>query len=164
MTDTNTLLDFETRLGGDDHAAIRLWLRLLTCTTLVETEIRTRLREQFHTTLARFDLLAQLERAPRGLRMSELSGRLMVTRGNVTGLARQLEHEGLVERENHPHDRRTVTLHLTPKGRERFSEMATAHEHWIAQLFGDLTTAERDQLHHLLGTLKSALTRKEHHP
>ena len=87
-------LDLESRVHDDHHQALKLWLRLLACTTLIETEIRARFRAGFGTTLPRFDLMAQLEREPGGLKMSELSQRLMVTGGNVTGLTDQLEGRG----------------------------------------------------------------------
>ena len=93
-----------------DHDALRLWLRLLTCTLLIERSVKTRLRESFAMTLPRFDLMAQLERAPGGLKMSELSRRLMVTGGNVTGLTDQLVGEGLVERRRVPGDRRALAV------------------------------------------------------
>ena len=80
-----------------EHGALRVWLQLLTCTTLIERHVRERLRERFDITLPRFDMMAQLDREPRGLKMSELSRRLMVTGGNVTGLTDQLVAEGLVK-------------------------------------------------------------------
>ncbi|WP_291423315.1 MarR family transcriptional regulator [Deinococcus sp.] len=150
------MLDFETRLAHGDHQAIKLWLRLLTTTTLVESELRTRLSATSDISLPRFDLLSQLEREPAGLRMSELSARLMVTRGNVTGLADQLESEGLVERTSGP-DRRSVTLKLTPLGHERFGEIAEQHEGWVIMLLGALSQPEQEQLSALLGKLKAHL-------
>ena len=87
-------MDKEARLIGTTPAehpqALRLWLRMLTCTQLIETQVRTQLREQFDTTLPRFDLMAQLERAPEGLKMNELSRRMMVTGGNVTAITDQI--------------------------------------------------------------------------
>src|SRR6478735_2858684 len=83
-------------------ASLRSWLRLLECSTLVEGEVRRRLRDEFDTTLPRFDLLAQLDLAQRervpGLTMSELSRRLMVTNGNLTSLVERLVHERLISR------------------------------------------------------------------
>jgi len=99
-------LDHETRLVEDDHHSIRLWLRLLTCTNLIEGQLRTSLREEFNTTLPRFDFLAQLERNPDGLTMSELSRRTMVSGGNVSGIARQLEQDGMISRVSVPTDKR----------------------------------------------------------
>ena len=97
--------DRESGSRADDHRALRLWLRLLTCTQLIEGQVRGRLRERFATTLPRFDLMSQLERHPQGLKMNELSRRMMVTGGNVTGIVDQLAAEGLVERQADAADR-----------------------------------------------------------
>ncbi len=156
--------DLETRLAEDHHQAIKLWLRLLTCTNLITAEIRTRLREEFDTTLPRFDLLAQLERHPEGLRMGELSRRMMVTTGNVTGITDQLEAEGLVRREVDLQDRRSFTVKLTPQGRKVFGEMARVHEGWVIEFFSGLSASERDGLFALLGKLKTHLNTKEAQP
>ena len=152
-------LDQESRVVAQDHTALKLWLRLLTCTTLIEASVSQRLRRGFASTLPRFDLLAQLYRAPEGLGMSELSRRLMVTGGNVTGLADQLEHEGFLVREAVPGDRRAIRLRLTEVGRTRFTEMAAAHESWVVSLMSDLSSTEQRTLRTLLGKLKSALHR-----
>jgi DNA-binding MarR family transcriptional regulator len=149
-------VDHETRLEAEDHFALKLWLRILTCSNLIEARIRNNLRRDFDCTLPRFDLLAQLERAD-GLKMSELSQRLMVTGGNVTGLADQLQDEGWLTREPVENDRRATRLRLTPAGRERFAGMAHTHETWIAALLGTLSREEQQQLHALLGKLKTGL-------
>lgn len=151
-------MDKEARLHGTTPAehpeALRLWLRLLTCTQLIETQVRSGLRDQFDTTLPRFDLMAQLERAPDGLKMNELSRRMMVTGGNITGITDQLVAEGLVERVEVPGDRRAYRVKLTPKGRKQFSDMAHQHEGWIVEAFGGLTEKEIATLHRLLGKVK----------
>ena len=149
--------DHETRVRGDDHDALRLWLRLLTCTSLIETAIRADLRSEFDVTLPRFDLMAQLYRHSDGLKMGELSRRLMVTGGNVTGIADQLAREGLITRDADPVDRRAFLIALTPAGRKAFARMAVRHERWVADLTAGLAAAEREQLLHLLGRLKSSL-------
>ena len=89
-------MDREFIARREDHSALRIWLRLLTCTQLIERRVRSGLREAFGTTLPRFDLMAQLERHREGLKMNELSRLLMVTGGNVTAIVDQLEKEGLV--------------------------------------------------------------------
>ena len=152
-------MDKEARLLGTTPAEhpeeLRLWLRMLTCTQLIETQVRAHLRDQFETTLPRFDLLAQLERAPEGLKMNELSRRMMVTGGNVTGITDQLVAEGLVERVAVPDDRRAYRVVLTPKGRAQFSEMAHQHEAWIVDAFAALSANEIATLHRLLGKVKA---------
>ncbi|VVE76801.1 MarR family transcriptional regulator [Pandoraea captiosa] len=150
-------LDLETRAHDREHDALRLWLRLLTCANLIETDIRSRLRQEFDCTLPRFDLLAQLDRHPEGLKMGELSKRMMVTGGNVTGITDQLEKEGWVTRETVVNDRRAFLIKLTPRGKKAFSNMARSHEEWIEQRLGRLPEEQRHQLYLLLGDLKAVI-------
>jgi DNA-binding MarR family transcriptional regulator len=147
-------MDMEARAHSEHPEALRLWLRLLTCTQIVEKRVRSRLRERFDTTLPRFDLMAQLERSPEGLKMNELSRRMMVTGGNVTGITDQLVTEGLVERIDVEGDRRAYRVRLTPKGRKMFNDMARQHEDWIVEAFSALTEKEIGILHKLLGKVK----------
>ena len=146
--------DRETIARAEDHRALRVWLRLLTCTQLIERQVRSRLREQFGTTLPRFDLMAQLECHPEGLKMNELSRLLMVTGGNVTAIVDQLEKEGLVERVDEPADRRAFRIHLTRAGEKLFTEMARAHEEWVVELFAGMSRREQDELLRLLAKVK----------
>lgn len=151
------LLDAETRLHGDDHRAeLRLWLRLLTLTNLIESEIRSHLRAEFDVTLPRFDLMAQLEKAPGGLTLGELSRRMMVSAGNVTGLVERLVQDGLVERRPAPGDRRSALVSLTAEGRAGFEVMAHAHGDWVGDLFAGLTDADIEQLMALLARAKAS--------
>ena len=136
---------------------LRLWLRMLTCTTLVEGEVRARLRRDFGTTLPRFDLMAALDRAGGGMTLGEISQRMMVSNGNVTGLAARLEAEGLVERRVRPGDRRAQLLRLTPRGRREFARQSAAHEAWIASLLDGLQPEERAALFRLLGRAKASV-------
>ncbi|MES2941066.1 MAG: MarR family transcriptional regulator [Pseudomonadota bacterium] len=147
-------MDMEARAHSEHPEALRLWLRLLTCTQIVEKDVRARLRERFDTTLPRFDLMAQLERAPEGLKMNELSRRMMVTGGNVTGITDQLVAEGLVERIDVAGDRRAYRVRLTPKGRKLFNEMARQHESWIVDAFAGLNAKDIATLYRLLGKVK----------
>ena len=151
--------DAETRGTDDHHESLRLWLRLLTCTQMVERAIRARMRERFSITLARFDLMAQLERHPQGLRMGELSQRMMVTGGNVTGLTSELVAEGLVARTPLPEDRRAFAVRLTDKGKATFDAMAAEHERWIIEMLADVTPPDRAELYQLLGALKHSVAR-----
>ena len=148
------LSDRETIARAEDHRALRIWLRLLTCTQLIERRVRSRLRERFATTLPRFDLMSQLERHPEGLKMNELSRLLMVTGGNVTAIVDQLEKEGLVERVDEPADRRAFRIQLTRAGVKTFAEMARAHEEWVVELLAGMSRREQDDLLRLLAKVK----------
>jgi DNA-binding MarR family transcriptional regulator len=149
----------DSRLTDDHHESLRLWLRLLTCTHLVETHVRKALAKEFKTTLPRFDLMAQLERAPHGLQMGELSRRMLVTGGNVTGIADQLERGGLIVRTEDPADRRAYLVKLTKEGRRLFAQMAAQHESWIIKLFSGIPKREQRALHESLSRLRGQLTR-----
>lgn len=150
----------EARSVSSDHSAVKLWLRLLSCSTQIEQEIRTRLRQRFATTLPRFDYLAQLERHPQGLRMNALSRYLMVTGGNVTGLTDQLAAEGWVERLPDPQDRRSLIVRLTKTGRAQFLQMAAEHEAWLVELLNGFDRADKSSLFDSLGRLRLHLAAK----
>ena len=154
-------LGHEGRAGKDDHAVLKLWLRMLASTTQIEAEIRKRLRERFGISLARFDYMAQLYRYRDGLKMRVLSRYLMVTGGNVTGLTDELEREGVVLRTASPDDRRAWIVSLTAKGRRSFETMATEHEQWILEMFSGLDTKTVKQLHSQLGQLRVHVMRRE---
>jgi len=148
------LADRESIARSEDHHALRIWLRLLTCTQLIERQVRSRLREQFGSTLPRFDLMSQLERHRDGLKMNELSRLLMVTGGNITAIVDQLETEGLVERLDHAEDRRAFRIRLTRAGERSFAEMARMHEEWVVELLAGLSRREQDDLLKLLAKVK----------
>ena len=153
----NAKLDAETRIVEEDHLALKLWLRLLTCTNLVEARLRQNLRESFNSTLPRFDLLAQLDRHPGKLRMGQLSSLMMVSGGNVTGLVAKMEQEGLVSRTPLEEDRRTFEVGLTKKGKRYFDNMARTHEAWIVDMFSELDHDQLEGLMEGLATLKGSV-------
>lgn len=143
-----------------DKQALRLWLRLLDCSGLVEKIVRARLAEGFDTTLPRFDVLAALERAPEGLQLGELSRWLKVSNGNVTGIVARLAAEGLIDRTADPNDGRVFRVRLTPAGREAFLAMAAAHEGWINALFAGLAPAEQAETLALLTRLQRSVAER----
>jgi DNA-binding MarR family transcriptional regulator len=152
-------LDAETKVAErpDDHKTeLRLWLRLLTCTTLIENDVRRRLRENFDVTLPRFDLLAQLDRTPNGMTLGELSQRMMVSNGNITGLVERLVEQGLIRRKPSPTDRRVQVVSLTAEGRRFFRAMARANGDWVGEIFADLSAADIEALMKLLAKTKAS--------
>jgi len=153
-------VDGETKVlesPADHGAELRLWLRLLTCSTLIETEVRRRLREEFDCTLPRFDLMAQLERARDGMVLGEVSKRMMVSPGNITVLVERLVESGHISRTASPTDRRVQIIALTPFGRAEFEKMARVHADWIADLFAGLAPKDSEGLLDRLGKLKSSI-------
>jgi DNA-binding MarR family transcriptional regulator len=131
---------------NDSKARLRLWIRLLRATRLVEGETRERFNNQFDVTVPRFDVMAALWRKPDGMLMSELSRFLLVSNGNVTGIVNRLVEEGFVVRAQRDGDRRTSFVRLTAKGRNAFAEMAAAHERWIDELLAGISVRDADEM------------------
>lgn len=143
---------------NDEHLALRVCLRLLSCATHMENEIRRYLRAQAGISLARFDYLAQLDRHQDGLTMSAISRSLMVTGGNVTGLTNELEAEGMVRRTVDSEDRRSYRVRLTSKGKRAFTKIAAEHEAWVIDRMAMLGHEKQVSLHQLLGDLRQQLS------
>ena len=138
--------------------AIRTWLRLLSCESVIERELRSQFRENFKITLPQFDVLSELERSGNPMTMSELSRELMVSNGNVTGVIDRLEKGGLVSRTRAEHDRRVQYIALTVEGRRRFDEMAGRHEEWLNELFSELSQTDMTELQSLLLKARNSAT------
>jgi DNA-binding MarR family transcriptional regulator len=152
-------LDAETKVAERPHDhrdELRLWLRLFTCKEVIENEVRRRLRESFDVTLPRFDLMAQLDRTPKGMTLGELSRRMMVSNGNVTGLVDRLLEQGLINRRPSPKDRRAQIVSLTAEGRKFFRTMARTNGDWVGEIFADLSAQDIATLMHLLGKTKAS--------
>jgi DNA-binding MarR family transcriptional regulator len=161
------ILDSETKAAEqpEDHGdELRLWLRLLTCTTLIEREVRRRLRARFGVTMPRFDLMAQLDKAPGGMTLSDVSKRMMVSNGNVTGLVERLVETGHIDRRTSETDRRVQVIRLTRLGRADFRKMAAEHETWIADLFAGLDGQDMRDLMRLLASAKASARRAQGAP
>lgn len=137
---------------------LRLWLKLLKASRLVEDEIRRRLRRDLNSTLPRFDVMSALDRAPEGLKMSEISRRLRVSNGNITGIVDKLAKDGLALRIAVPGDRRASRVRLTTRGRRVFADHAARHEAWIDEILGGLNADDIAgmilRLDHLSGKLE----------
>jgi len=140
---------------------LRLWLKMLKASRLIENELRERLRVEFNTTLPRFDVMAALYRADQGLKMSKLSGELKVSNGNVTGIIDRLVKDDLVERVPVTGDRRAMVVRLTPKGKASFALMAESHEAWVSELMTSVSMSEAEQLMSTLGAIEHSHDKKE---
>ena len=141
--------------SGDDEA--RLWLQLTSCSSLIEMEIRQRLRDQFDFSPARFDLLAQLARSKTGMALSDISKHMMVSQSNVTALTSRLLQSGHIRRTASPTDRRVQIVSLTALGRSAFRKMAAERAKWVAELFANVSAKHRAMLMKDLTGLKQCV-------
>lgn len=151
-----------TAQGRPKNLEARVWLRMLACVNLIEGELRERMRTRFDTTLARFDVLAQLARPPEEPTMGELSRRLMVTKGSITDVVGRLEAAKLVERRRDPVDARVQRVRLTARGRRITNELIPVHNAWLAEIVGGLGQRDLESLDRLLGRLRTTLRTERH--
>jgi DNA-binding MarR family transcriptional regulator len=141
-------------------ADIRLWLRLLGCSTVIEKRLRRKLADR-SSTLPRFDVMAALVRHPEGLTMSALSRQLLVSNGNITHLVHSLAKEGLVEIEQCSRDGRSTITRLAPKGAEAFKALSAEHHQWVEAMFAGLTAIDKERLYALLGRLRISVDKSQ---
>ena len=155
-----TLTEDHTTTEPDSKSRLRLWLRLLRVTRSIESDLREKLRVDHATTLPRFDVMAALSRHRSGLKMSELSGVLRVSNGNVTGIIERLVEEGHVVRIPVKGDRRASAVRLTTKGEAEFARQAAAHEAWIDTALAGL---DADEAQDMAERLSALMTEGERH-
>ena len=147
--------------GPDSKDRLRLWIRLLRASRIIEGELRERLKAEFDTTLPRFDVMSALYRKPEGMMMSDLSRFLLVSNGNVTGIVDRLVSEGHALRAQRDGDRRTSVVRLTHKGRALFQAMAAAHEGWVDEVLGNVSKADARKLTSMLKAFRSNWEERE---
>lgn len=149
----------EANPNGRD--SLRLWLQLITLTTVVEKKIRRNLKMEFETTLPRFDIMATLERSSKKMTMGELTKKLLVSKGNVTGVVASLVKQGLLKRERDEGDKRTHYLSLTARGRREFAKQAKAHQSWINDYFSGLEKGQLSAMVDQLSKLKETTSQNQ---
>ncbi|WP_066796666.1 MarR family winged helix-turn-helix transcriptional regulator [Sphingomonas soli] len=141
----------------DDRDNVRLWLRLLTCTRIIEKSVKRGFADEYNSTLPRFDVMAALERRPEGMTMGQLSKALLVSNGNVTGVVQVLVRDRYVSLTPSPTDGRSSVARLTRLGRDHFAVLAEAHRNWVETMLAGLGREDRSQLYQSLGVLKDLL-------
>jgi len=146
---------------GTGSIEVGVWVRLLSCTNVILHHLRRNLKESFALTLPRFDLLAQVARPPLGPSLSELSRKLLVTKGNITDIVARLEAVELIERRRDDADGRIQYVFLTPEGRKLLDDILPVHDKWIKDLMQELSREELETLYNALGVLKAALKRMD---
>lgn len=141
----------------DTHAknALRAWIQLTKCAKRIEAHVNRRFAEAHGTSLARFDVLANLERcAGHAASTTELSRLLLASQGNITRLLDRMQDDGLVRRRPSPRDGRVSEVQMTRAGEALFARLARDHEAWTDDLFGPLDNGELKRLTGLLGKLR----------
>jgi DNA-binding MarR family transcriptional regulator len=126
-------------MNDSRFVANQLMAIIMPLTRSVAAELRTGERKLNPTHLGALAMLME-----RPCNMSELAEYQGVSLPTMSGTISRLETRGWVKRERSTADRRVVLIELTPKGQQRFSQMAREAETFLSGLVDSLTPAERE--------------------
>ncbi|RXG97135.1 MarR family winged helix-turn-helix transcriptional regulator [Bradyrhizobium zhanjiangense] len=135
----------------------RLWLQLLSLHGDIFASLNALLISEFGLSLAKFDVLAQLDRDRNGLALGQLSQNLKVSGGNVSGLVQRLLADDLISKEMSSEDRRSFIVRLTPKGEALFRKAADMHKRHLSQRLETISAGELDTALSVLRSLSAKI-------
>jgi len=149
-------------LEAGDQKHLKLWVRMLASSTRVVQILNKRMKEHTPLTLAKFDVLVAIDRAPGGvITMSELSRMLLVSNANTTGMVSRLMKDNLVEKWALPTDRRVYSVAMTSEGRKTLKHAIAIHKEWVDELLGGIEADKLDGLIDLFDHFKEHLAKIE---
>jgi DNA-binding MarR family transcriptional regulator len=112
---------------------------------------------QWDSSDAKFNLLLVLRWAGEPMTQKDIGRQLLVDKSNVTGLVTRLARAGLVRRQVVPHDRRSVHVTLTARGRRLIDEMDERYSHRVRDVMSALTEDEQAELIRLTRKMREGL-------
>jgi DNA-binding MarR family transcriptional regulator len=164
MPEKNLFETVVASLPATDHR-MRAWLAMVGCFTSVERSLRRHFNHVFRSSLPRYDVLMALVHFPDGLTMGQLASKLMVSKGNMTGVVRRLQQNNCVRQASSRHDRRVRVVTLTSKGRTLWEQMHGEYRSVIEDVLSQLSKTESRLLTQSLmqaqERIDSVLQRKE---
>ena len=135
----------------------RLWLQLLSLHGELFASLNSMLSSEFGLSLAKFDVLAQLDRYRDGMALGQLSQNLKVSGGNVSGLVQRLLADDLISKDMSSEDRRSFIVRLTPKGEALFRKAADVHKRHLSERLECIPAPELEAALSVLRSLSSKL-------
>jgi len=134
---------------------VMLWVRLAMTFNVIYHEIKEELSKE-HLTVPQLEIIACLDRS-KGLPLSEVAERLLISGGNVTGIIDRLERDGYVHRLRDKRDRRIVRALLTEKGFALYKSFLPRYKEVMHRINSRLTIDERKHLQQLLKKLSGGV-------
>lgn len=135
------------------------WIKVGACYQKGSRKLANLLRP-IDLTVAQFDALANLYVAD-GISQMALAERLLVTKGNVSGLVERLMEHGLVTRRADPSDGRAYRLHLTRLGKRRARRGLEIQRELISTVIAVLDADEQETLRELLTRITGRMEQEE---
>lgn len=132
---------------------------LLAKTSLLLQDGDRRFFQGFGLSQARYYALLHVQKDP-GISLTELSRRLLCTKGNTTRILASLTEGGLLSRTVDPQDQRAYHLEISARGQELFDQVRAAYQHFNQERFTALTDRQKRMLLDQLQILNDDLVRQ----
>jgi DNA-binding MarR family transcriptional regulator len=127
----------------NDDRWIEAWLALIRTRTRLWDEIESQMRREHGLTMARYDVLANLNHAGGRLGLSELASRILLSPSGLSKLLDRMDASGLIRRDPDPDDARAAFATITPLGRALVERAREGHHALLRETFGNALT-DRD--------------------
>lgn len=138
--------------------SLKLWIELLRYSSKLEQIIDDKLRQNYGQNISRFDVLSQLVREhDTGLTVGELAGRLIASKGNITGLLDRMRKDDLINKQTKSDDKRSYMVQITEKGLNLFNEMAENNALWVEQALKSLDVDNMKDFTQFLNEARNSL-------
>ena len=148
----------DTEYSERQRESLKLWIELLRYSSKLEQIIDDKLRQNYGQNISRFDVLSQLVRETEsGLTVGELAGRLIASKGNITGLLDRMGKDGLIRKQAKTDDRRSYLVHITEKGQSLFDEMAENNALWVEQALKSIDIDHMQEFTQFLNKARNSL-------
>ena len=112
------------------------WLLLLRTHTRFWDQIEEHMRREHGLTMARYDVLVQLDMAGGRLGLSELASAIALSPSGLSKLLDRMDASGLVRRDPDPDDARAAFATITPRGRALARSARASHHALLRGTFG----------------------------
>ncbi|MDZ4729646.1 MAG: MarR family transcriptional regulator [Xanthomonadales bacterium] len=133
---------------------LRAWFALLRCFSSIERVLMQHIAQEYKSSLPRYDVLTALAMNKSGVTMGDLAVMLMVTKGNITGVVRRLEVDGLVNKVTSKKDRRIQSVTISKPGLRLWNVMDKDYDRIVSKLLAGATDA---QIRNLTSALENTI-------
>lgn len=117
------------------------WLALVRTHARLWDQVEARMRRSSGLTMARYDVLMQLEAAGGRLGLGDLAAAVLLSPSGLSKLLDRMEASGLIEREPDPDDARSTFATITSRGRGVVRKAREDHHAFLQDAFGDALSA-----------------------
>jgi DNA-binding MarR family transcriptional regulator len=124
-------------MAADHERWMGAWLALLRTHARLWDQVEAQMRRDHGLTIARYDVLAQLDAAGGRLRLSDLGASIVLSPSGLSKLLDRMRASDLIRREPDPQDARSTFAVITARGRALIKKARRTHHELLQERFGD---------------------------